>query len=467
MSNEMIIGRKAIEKDRLEPDQYTISLLKEGMRLELVDRQAMYSIQEQVICIMRDLIMRYTKGDSTSVKVETAEGILSSIYYCIDAYIRNLNSPEEGLEALKSGSLAEMHRKGMELVAECAGEARKLYGHIVRTRLDVPLIAYNATIDEALPEFFEKYGVVFEAHEIMGSIDYPLAMDDMKLRGVYYIKNYLETLDIETRFCRLFPVKAVENALKGYGRLCHVDYREPLVNIFELIINYSIFSVLAGNNAGLLSISESQYELLNRRINGLSDRELHGLADMAVDRVINDLNIEQADLIEYIYRYKDLFIPRLCNAVRNGSLHNMIIIDAAAREQAANIRLEEGRRMSDEAFRGIIRDIANCGNAADRISIIKEKVNSLEDFIDILNGDCLFGDEYAGIFATLSDMELAVLGKAAFSGQQGDGIPDLLEAAAAENDMAEEWRKEYVRFLQGMERSRIDNISALIDAVSG
>jgi hypothetical protein len=51
-----------------------------------------------------------------------------------------------------------------------------------------------------LPIFLKKYNILFEAHNTMASIDYPLAVDDMSLQGVFYIRQYLERLHIESQF---------------------------------------------------------------------------------------------------------------------------------------------------------------------------------------------------------------------------------------------------------------------------
>jgi len=59
---------------------------------------------------------------------------------------------------------------------------------------------YNTTIDESSPIFLKKYNILFEAHNTMASIDYPLAVDDMSLQGVFYIRQYLERLHIESQF---------------------------------------------------------------------------------------------------------------------------------------------------------------------------------------------------------------------------------------------------------------------------
>lgn len=90
------------------------------------------------------------------------------------------------------------------MITECLAETEILYRETRRKKLSVPLEAYQTSIVEDLPVFFRKYGLVFEAHETMCSMDYPLVFDDMNVQGIFYIKRYLETLDTETGFCRFF-----------------------------------------------------------------------------------------------------------------------------------------------------------------------------------------------------------------------------------------------------------------------
>lgn len=60
------------------------------------------------------------------------------------------------------------------------GSTKKL-----KIKLDVPVDAYQMTIDESLPVFMKHYDIIFEAQNTMASIDYPLAIDDIQLQGVF------------------------------------------------------------------------------------------------------------------------------------------------------------------------------------------------------------------------------------------------------------------------------------------
>jgi hypothetical protein len=325
MELQSIDNIERIRRENHNQNHYTVSLLAEAHRTGLIEKAAIDGIQGQIMLILRDLIMRYTGGESTSVVVETAERILNSVYYCIDAYIKNLHNPEEEIALLKGHNIKGIYEKGVEIIISCIAEAKELFKEILKRKLDVPLMAYNATIDEAFPDFFREYGVMFNAHDTMASIDYPLVFDDMKIQGIFYIKQYLEKLEIETEFCCLFKSADITKILINYGRINHIDYREPLVNIFELLFNNSVFSVLSGNNADRLVISKLQYDILLRRFNSIDSNELDTLINEAFDKLISELYIDHPKLIDYIDQYKKVFTLQLFNAIEKGNLQNIVI----------------------------------------------------------------------------------------------------------------------------------------------
>ncbi len=449
-----------IRSESLDQNQYALSLLKEGFRVGLVDRQDIYHIQEQVMLILKDLIMLYTKGDSTSVKTETAEGLLNSIYYSIDAYASSLEAPEAAIELLRSTSIKELYDKGVEIVSSIFKEARQLCREMVRNKLDVPLEVYNTSITEALPEFFEHYSIVFGAHDTTCSLDYPLIFDDMNVRGVFYIKNYLKNLDIETRFCRLFSKADIAKTLVAYGRTCRIDYKESPVNLFEILVNNSIFSALSGNTADKLLITVSQYEILLRRLTGLDYRQMEGVIGAGVEKLCLDLRIEQKALIEYIRRYMKDFVFRVHNAVKNNNLKNIVMVSGEGKSQNKGNAFIEAERMSDDSFRLIVQKIMACTSAVDKVSMIISGVRSLEDFIDILSADCLFGDEYGSAFAALGDMELALLAKEIFVEELRNNQLSLSSISISRKETAAEWQSEYIRFVQGLDEAGLKSIEA-------
>jgi hypothetical protein len=444
--------------ENLDPNQYMLSLLKEGFRVGLIDRPEIFSIQEQVMLILKDLIILYTKGESTSIKTETAEELLNSIYYSIDAYVSSLGDPEAGIALLKSAGIKETYDKGVEVVALIFKEAKQLCQEIVRNKLDVPLEVYNTSVTEALPEFFENYSVVFGAHDTACSLDYPLVFDDMNVRGVFYISNYIGNLDIETQFCRLFSKADIAKTLTAYGRTCRIDYKESPVNLFEVLVNNSVFSALSGNEASELAITAPQYEIIMGKLTGLDYTQMDKVFNAAVEKLIIDLRIDRPKLVEYIYRYKKDFVYRVLNAVENNNLNNIVLVSRDGKPQNKDSAFIEAERLDDDSFRHVVQRIMDCRTAADKVNMIMSGVRSLEDFVDILNADCLFGDEYEAVFTALGDTELAVLAKVIFKEELRDGSMHLSEIPVSRKEESVEWQMEYMRFLQGLSGVRIKSI---------
>jgi len=58
----------------------------------------------------------------------------------------------------------------------------------------------------------------------MASIDYPLFLDDMRVKGIFYIIQSLEKLKIENQFCNLFADKDAGKLLSNYGKVYRVDH---------------------------------------------------------------------------------------------------------------------------------------------------------------------------------------------------------------------------------------------------
>lgn len=231
--NQTLVTQGKMNQAHLLQNQYTISILNEGLRVGLLSSKEVYHTQEQLMSILRILIKRYTQGESSSVTSETAGSILASVLYAVDAYLLHLNNPEKAIDILKKDNVQNVYEQGIDLIHQCFDETRQLYKKLNHNKLDVEVEAYNLTIDESIPVFLKKYGIIFDAHNTMASIDYPLAIDGMSIQGVYYLRQYVTHLKLETQFCYLFSEDDLQQLLVNYGRICGFDYRIELFNIFE------------------------------------------------------------------------------------------------------------------------------------------------------------------------------------------------------------------------------------------
>lgn len=462
LKSKLLVNREGkINVKKLNKNQYIISLFKEAIKIGLMSENEIIRIQVDIINLLKDLILRYTKGESTSVTVETSESLLNSILYAIDFYMFKMDNPEVAVMELKEKSIRQIYKSGIELLRVCVIDTKKLYRKIKRNKLKVELEPYNATIEE-IACFFQEYNIVFGAHNGMGSIDYPLIFDDMSVRGVTYIKNYLEHLEIETEFCRLFSEEEISKTLVGYEKMCRLSHNIELINIFEILINNSIFSVLCGNDASQLNITKYQFNKINEKLKKLT--HIDELINEAICRIVDELKINNESLMVYINNYKKLFKKRLISVLENNRLDTFIVVENKE-EVKYSFAFDEGKRMSESEFNSMVKRIMKASKIEYKIEIINSNVHSLQDFIDVFNCDCFFGEEFEKVFGALSDIELTILTKVVFYEEFRNGTANLSIIIAQRRGTENEWQEHFVSFMKNLCEERKTKIEEMLSQI--
>ncbi|GGP15921.1 DUF6179 domain-containing protein [Oceanobacillus neutriphilus] len=455
------ISNIRIDRSRLKRNQYTLSLLQEGQRSGVISSQKVYQIQVEMVQVLQRLILRYTQEASTSVTTETAEGIMTSLLYAIDTYTLQYKNPDEALTHLNKESIKDIHSKGVELLRCYFEETKQLYQEVKNIKLDVPVDAYHMTIDESLPVFIKHYDIIFEAQNTMASIDYPLAVDDMRLQGVFYIRQYLERLRIETEFCRFFSLQDVMFVLINFGKISRFNYQIELFNMFELMINNAVFSLLSGGKPDNVRISGIQFEQLNRMLTAAPADQRTKLIHQALDQLQKTLQTNQA-LIDYIDLYRGEFVQRVNNAAKIGSFETLIIREIKEHEKTMVFKLDENDRKSDIQMRSLVDRILEISNSEEKALFIRRHFVSLHDYLDLLHAGCLFNGDYEALFRTFGDIELAILAKIIFYEKLRDATHDLSDIIEDGIEAENEWEIHYIEFMQQLEDERIKAIGNLI-----
>ncbi len=463
---QTLMVKGSIEKERLSKTQFMISLLREGFSEGLIEKPVIDRIGLDMVLLLKELIIRYTKGESTSIKVDTAEMLMNSVCYSVDAGLADCSSPEECIALLKAKPLDEIYYAGIKKVTNCVEEIRGLVAEMNKIRLDIPIEAYNATI-ESIPTFFNGFNIMFAPHDSVASIDYPLVFDDWNVRGVYYMKNYIETLNLETKVCRLFDIEKIKSILKCYGRVYNIDYGKCLINIFELTINNAVFSVLSGHPTRQLLLSKEQFERLNNWLTTVAEPQLHSNIDEVFQTIIRELDIRVLEQIDYIMRYKDVFLAALKSSIKVNGLDKMIMcITEKPLEHSNSVALEDGERLSERSFLSLLKELTKCKSAAEKADIIMSHVQCVDDFIDILESDCFYGDEFLEVFSQLGDIELSILGKVVFYEELRDGKCNISMIEAEDLRADREWQQRFVQFVKSLDSRRREELEHYINTIS-
>lgn len=436
--------------EQLSQEYYLQSLLQAARSCGLLTETQLQKIQLDSLRFLARQTERFTSGDSTSVRVETAQSILLSIHYTVSVYLKSLGDVESCIAALTHETIADLYKKGKALVKDYVIAAKKLYAAVQGNQIVTDNIAYNDTL-AGIGEFFTAYNQEFAAHDTPVSIDYPLCNDKMDLVGVEYIKTYLQKLFWENDFCRRFSANDISALLHGYDP----SYEDLLINIFSLVAANAVGAVVAEKPGLQLDIAPADLWLIKSKLTGLSSAELTHVLQAAAWELGDRMMISDTMLRQHIAAAVEELSVRVKRALEIDRLESVFVHFGEARQPA--LRFEEGEPLDDAVFRRITDEIRACRYIADKIAIIKGEIHSITDLVDMLEADCLFADEFTSVFASLDDAELAMLCKR---------LPThLVDATHHITKSAQDWHEQFARYLLTMEELRRTRICLLAEEI--
>ena len=436
---------------------YTVNVLKWGYLNKQFSENFILSVQQDIGNLLKEKIKKYCKGLSTSVTVEVGEQLLEAIYYTIDANFVNNFNMDNAIDLFKKNSIKDLYEEGERKLKDLFDETRDLYERVCENKYDTELIAYNDTLIEEFGKSFDVYDMDFNPQDIDISVDYPLIFGDLDQRGIYYVKNYLETIEIENMFCNCFDNRDVETLLDINAKRYKLNYRDLLTNVFEMAINNTILSIIVDDDFEDFYIYSEEINYLK---NNLNQENVEQKVDEAVKKMVVSLNIENHDLLQYINLYKYRFIDQLKSALTENSLESMAVIC----DEYLDVDLSKNKltinpnTLSDEEFREILEEIQEESDINKKIEIIKTKINSFEDFNDILKADCFYGEDYNLLFDSLDELELTLLVRVMFYEEIEMGKFNLLKELFKGSEYDYAWQEAYVEY---MKNQMIDKISRI------
>lgn len=133
----------------------------------------------------------------------------------------------------------------------------------------------------------------------------------------------------------------------------------------------------------------------------------------AMGRLQQQLPIH-SQLKEYMDECKEDLVLRVANAAKYNSLRSVIIMEREAAVKSIVISFNNEDRMSDVQLRRLLNEIMASERKEDKVKLILSSFHSLHDYLDLLESECLYGNEYDALFHAFGDLELAILAKIVF-----------------------------------------------------
>lgn len=394
-----------IDQAKLSREFYFQSLLQEAYLLGELSAPESERVQMECIKLLKKSTEGYTKGDSSSVPIETAQELMTSNVYTIGIYLKSLPDVEAALDAVIHIPVEVLYGSGYQVIKRKLKVAKYFFHLVCKTKIITEHQAYNETI-EGIKLFFMQYNPQFSAHEIPGAIDYQLMHPVRDLAGVEYIIQYLENLYYENLFCSKFDPRAVSEVMWGYDE----GYEDLLDNIFEHILQSALGSGLINKNRESLDFNASDRQLIKSKLEGKTQASvLEALGPVAHD-MLDDLSIKNTSL----RRYVSLSLPDVALAMMTGHKTDTLSNVFPSRTNPntkPRITFYMGVKMDDADYREVMVEFLSCRYFEDKLEIIKEHIKTLSDLEDIIIGGELTDTEAAMVFDMLGDIEMAALAK--------------------------------------------------------
>lgn len=270
-------------------------------------------IQTKLWALLAQRTERYTMGDSSSVRVETAEALFASIQFSLRFY---LNATGQDITCLKEEPLDLLLRASWKKIESNITKGQRLLAQVIETAPQIENISYRDTLAE-IASFFKQYDYRFFAHDIPCSIDYQLchAVSE-KLEGIEYINEYLGYLCIENEFCSHFDSEIMSYLLERY---CP-DHKGLLINLYEPIAVNALGLSLAQESPFSLHISEEIRTKLLLLFEGKLKASGITLLSRAAEKLCDHLSICDFAAKDYLMQTAIDLYPRIGVALSTGSL---------------------------------------------------------------------------------------------------------------------------------------------------
>lgn len=444
----------AIKRVNLDEEHYFQSIMEQAYKISLLTNEELEAVQMQTMQLLSKQIVSFTSGDSSSVRMETAQSIMLSIFYGIGIFLKSAPDVDESIKLIKQKPICELYKSGRLLIDSQMKNARELFAAVKQSRIDTEHKAYNDTLDTGIEPFFSSYNADFAAHDVSGaSIDYPLSNDKMNLVGVEYMLSYLQKLLYENQFCQKFSSERIHSLLWGYDK----NYEDLLINIYEQVLMNALGCILNNKSALLLDVDPQDRQYLQQSLMRLAKDEIEILFINTAPKLFEQLDITDKELQQYIFLTIQNVSARIKNALEICQLET-IFVSLKDSTSELPLNFNDGTKMEDSLFRKITVEIRECRFVSDKIAIIKNNTKSMIDFVDILEGECIFEGEYDKIYGSLGDAELSILLKRAMP------TTEDMNFRVLENEKV--WERELFVYLEHIEVERKNRIIKLARATN-
>lgn len=390
-----------IDGSQLSGEFYFESLLAQGEYCALISHDEVERIKTDCLLILSKQTDIFTQGKSSSVRVETAQELLSSVLFTLGIALKAYDSPENALDALKKEPLNDLFENGQKRIRRKIQASRLLYSRLKNNLFYTENVFYRSTVIDGIKGFFKLYRPRLFAREIHITADYPLLLPVENLAGIEYIEKYLHNVTCENSFCLKFSPQSVHHLLSGVDK----NYRLLVMNIFEPVLTEAVLCVLSNRPAQSLDCDRKAVKAL------FADSSFDNI-QAAVMLAVQKLG-EELSCSDWVLKYLNACVGKIASSIelslRFGYFNKNTSLQRESDENKDEIVLFYGERMDDNRYREIIEKLNLLENADDIANVILNNVKSFCDLLEVLRDLEQSEDVFLKILLRLSPEAIVAL----------------------------------------------------------
>ena len=319
--NEIEVISK-IKREKLDERNYFKTLIEAAYEEQMITEDDILNLQMQILQLLEEIIYKYNGLDSSSIRKEIMEDISNSNIYTINIYLKSFRNPDEAIKSIKEQGLKIVYHEGRKKIDRMLNIIRLMYIKVKQNKLNIENDTYNDTIIGGIQGFLKIYNPDFKAQDMKITADYPLYNNLIgKLDGIEFIKEYLSSIYLENLFCKKFSEEKIKYLLYGYSH----DYKDLIINIFEIVLLETIACKLVKRDIQDLSISIAELNEIYLMIKNKDKSEIENIINQVYKEICNELILDNKELQSYIKKNLSSVVEIITNAVRQKTLDKVFI----------------------------------------------------------------------------------------------------------------------------------------------
>ena len=319
--NEIEVISK-IKREKLDERNYFKTLIEAAFEEQMIIEDDIVNFQMQILQLLDKIVYKYNGVDSSSIRKEIMEDISNSNIYTISIYLKSFRNPDEAIKSIKEQGLEIAYQEGRKKIDKMLNIIRLMYIKVKQNKLNIENDTYNDTINGGIQGFLKIYNPDFKAQDMKITADYPLYNNLIgKLEGVEFIKEYLSSIYLENLFCKKFSEEKIKYLLYGYSH----DYKELIINIFEIVLLEVIACKLVKRDIQDLSISIAEVNEIYLMLENKDKSEIENIINLVYKEICNELILDNEELQRYIKKNLSSVVEIITNAVKQKTLDKVFI----------------------------------------------------------------------------------------------------------------------------------------------